>query len=79
MFVAEDGRVWVRRWPPPGRRNETFFDVFDPSARFLGTVDLPVRLSGVHHPAIGTDALVGVTVDEETDLESIVRARFRIP
>ena len=79
VFVADDGRVWVRRWPPPGRRGESFFDVFDPAGRHLGTVVLPVRLAAAHHPVIGTEVLVGVTIDEETDLESIVRARFRAP
>ena len=78
VFVAEDGRIWVRRWPPAGRRNESFFDVFDgATAHLLGTVVLPVRLAAAHHPVIGPDVLVGVTVDEETDLESIVRVRFR--
>ena len=79
VFAADDDRVWVRRWAPPGRRAESFFDVFDPAGRFLGTVMLPVRLAAGHHPAIGRDVLVGVTIDEETDLESVVRVRFRAP
>jgi hypothetical protein len=76
VFAAEDGRVWVRRWPPAGRGGETFFDVFDANARFLGTVVLPVALAAGHHPVIRSDMLVGVVIDRETDLESIVRLRF---
>jgi hypothetical protein len=40
---------------------------------------LPVRLAAAHHPVIGPDVLVGVTIDPETDVESIVRVRFRSP
>jgi hypothetical protein len=76
VFAAEDGRVWVRRWPPAGRGAETFFDVFDATSRFLGTVVLPVSLAAGHHPVIRGDMLVGVTIDRDTDLESVVRLRF---
>ena len=79
VFAAEDGRVWVRRWPTASRSVESLFDVFDANGRFLGTVTMPVRLAAEHHPVIGRDVLVGVTIDPETDLESIVRVRFRAP
>ena len=76
VFAAEDGRVWVRRWPPAGRGSETIFDVFDAASRFLGTVVLPVSLAAGHHPVIRSDMVVGVTIDRTTDLESVVRLRF---
>ncbi len=79
VFWAEDGRVWVRRWPTAPRSPESVFDVFDASARFLGTVAIPVHLAAGHHPVIRSDFLVGVTIDPDTDLESIVRVRFRSP
>lgn len=76
VFAAEDGRVWVRRWAPAGRSSETFFDVFDAEAKFLGTGVLPVVLAAAQHPVIRPDIIVGVVVDRETDLESVVRLRF---
>lgn len=79
VFGAEDGRVWVRRWPTAPRSTESIFDVFDASGRFLRTVVIPLRLAAAHHPVIGPDVLVGVTIDPETDVESIIRVRFRSP
>ena len=79
VFAAEDGRVWVRRWPLVPRTSESIFDVFEPGGRMLATVSIPVRLAAGHHPVIGSDVLVGVTTDPETDVESIVRVRFRAP
>jgi hypothetical protein len=79
VFGADDGRVWVRRWPMAPRSSDSVFDVFDATGRFLRTVVLPVRLAAAHHPVIGPDVLVGVTIDPETDVESIVRVRFRSP
>ena len=78
VFAAEDGTVWVRRWPPAGRGGETFLDVFDARGAFLTTVILPVALAAGHHPVLTGDAIVGVTIDRDTDLESVVRLRFRL-
>jgi len=58
VFAAADGRVWVRRWPLAGRRDESVFDVFDGAARFLGTVIAPVRLAAGRHPVINRESLI---------------------
>jgi hypothetical protein len=78
LFVASDDRIWVQRWPPANRGQETFFDVFDPDGGFRATVVLPVRLILPHHPAITPDAIHGVIRDPETDIESVVRLRYTI-
>ena len=81
MVAAADGRVWVRRWPPPGRASETFFDVFDADGSYRATVVLPVRLEMGRRgptPYIGESVIAGVIMDPDTDTQSVVRLGFSL-
>ncbi len=72
VFVTRDGRVWAL---PYGRRGETgrLADVFTPDGRYLGRLELPVRLRW-SVPPVGTgDALYGVRRDPATGVDQVVR------
>ena len=79
VHAADDGRVWVERWPPPGRAGESFYDVFDGEGRFLGVVVLPVRFTGEVQPAFTANRAAGVVTDPETGVERIAVYTFRPP
>lgn len=72
MFVDDAGYVWVNRMTssPAGRD----YDVFDPSGRFLGSLELPVPLSSFRR-VVGDD-LYGTTTDE-LGVPYVVRLRIQ--
>jgi hypothetical protein len=79
LYVAEDGRIWVERWPPAARDAETFFDVFSAGADFLGSIHLPVPLQSSPPPWIGEVGIVGVVVDPDFDVQRVVTLSFNDP
>jgi len=72
LFVGRTGRVWVL---PYGRRGETgrLADVFGSEGRYLGRLELPVRLRWSVHPIVTEDALYGVRDDPATGVNQVVR------
>jgi hypothetical protein len=68
--VAEDGDLWVRRWPGTGT-DETVFDVLDPTGTLLHAVRVPAALRSVPAPWIAGDLVVGVIVDPTTGVEQV--------
>ncbi|HEU4628404.1 MAG TPA: hypothetical protein VFS08_01625 [Gemmatimonadaceae bacterium] len=76
VVAADDGSVWVRRWPPADGRARTLFDVFDAERRFRAVVELPIMLAPEPAPAIRGDVVVGVVRDPATDLATVVRLRL---
>jgi hypothetical protein len=68
--VAEDGDLWVRRWPGTGM-DETVFDVLDPTGTLLHAVRVPAALRSVPAPWIASGLVVGVIVDPTTGVEQV--------
>jgi hypothetical protein len=79
VWAAEDGRVWVQRWPPEGRAAESFFDVFDDTGIFLGVVVVPGVFETDPVPLLLADAFYGVVKDPDTGVHRVVRAGFTEP
>lgn len=73
--VAVDETIWVRRWPRPGRR-ESIFDVFTGDGQFLRTTIIPAPLALDPPPYITAGTLLGVVIDPDTEVESVVAFRF---
>jgi hypothetical protein len=73
--VAMDETIWVRRWPRPGRR-ESIFDVFTGDGQFLRTTIKPAPLALDPPPYITAGTLLGVVIDPDTEVESVVVFRF---
>ncbi len=72
------GRIWLRRWPPPGQEDgATYFDVFDASGEPLRTVMLKALLVADTAPFMTDDYIVGVVRDPATDTQSVML--FRMP
>lgn len=76
VHAGADGRVWVERWPPAGG---AAYDVFAPDGGYLGVVALPVRFAREPSPYFAGDAMYGVVVDPETDVQRVVRLRAAVP
>lgn len=72
VFVSRAGRLWVL---PYGGWGETgrLADVFTPAGRYLGRLELPVRLRWYAAPVITEEALYGVRADPATGVHQVVR------
>ena len=53
--------MWVMR-PVRDRRADVTYDVFDPEGRLLGEVSVPVGMSRLASPLIGSDYFMGAWV-----------------
>jgi hypothetical protein len=73
--VAVDETIWVRRWPRPGRL-ESIFDVFTRDGQFLRTTIIPAPLALDPPPFISARTLLGVVIDPEFEVESVVVFRI---
>lgn len=78
LFVARDGRVWVL---PYGRQGQTgrIADIFTPEGRYLGRLELPVRLRWSVSPVVTEEALYGVREDPATGVHQVVRIAIEEP
>lgn len=74
VFAAPDGALWVRRWSPPAQQRVSLFDVFTPAGAYHHTVTLPANCAGVPAPVVRGRTLACVSIDDETDTESLVIA-----
>ncbi|HEX2166207.1 MAG TPA: 6-bladed beta-propeller [Longimicrobiales bacterium] len=73
FFFADDGAIWVEREAGPDDQGR-HFDIFDPTGRYLGILDLPFSLTG-SAPIIRDGRLYGITADE-LGVQYVVRARI---
>ncbi|MGH7524310.1 MAG: hypothetical protein ACREK8_08395 [Gemmatimonadales bacterium] len=71
LVVSRDGSVWARE--DGDSTSVQHWDVFDPSARWLGEIDVP---AGVDIMEIGAEYLLGRTRDPDGWTEHVVVYRF---
>lgn len=64
-YAANDGTVWIRRWPVAGPAR-TIFDVFGADGRLLTTVTLPRAIALEPHPILSLTRIVAIGVDQDT-------------
>jgi hypothetical protein len=76
LFFDDHGRPWVIPAGPAGE--QTSFDVFEPSGRYLGRVASPLKVLFSPAPVVRGDYLYGVTQDEQ-GVNSVVRLRIERP
>ena len=71
VFVGRTNRIWVL---PYGDTGETgrLVDVFDPEGRYLGRLELPVRLRWSVPPVVTHDAIYGVREEPATGVDQVV-------
>lgn len=72
-------RIWVQRWPPAGRSDARLFDVLTYNGHFLASVEVPAPLLDSPPPYFGTETVVGVVQDPDTDVHTVVVSRFTLP
>ncbi len=65
VYGADDGTVWVRRWPV-GIPQRTIFDVFAPNGRLVTVVTLPRAIAIEPQPRLGLDRIIAIGIDPET-------------
>lgn len=63
FFFDPEGNLWARPYMP-GDSTGRALDVFDPDGRFLGRVQVPVKLRRWPEPVVRDGWLWGVTLDE---------------
>ena len=73
LFVAEDGRVWVRT---AGADSLVTFDLYDPDGRYAGTAVTPMNVSSSLAPVVRGQEFWAVVTDE-FDVQYVVRGRLR--
>lgn len=78
VHVGTYGHLWVERWPPEGRGEERFYDLFDPSGVFCGTVALPAPVVRDPPPYFGEDSIYGVVRDPDTEVDRVVRLDLEV-
>jgi sugar lactone lactonase YvrE len=71
-YGGQDGRVWVRRWPPGGA-DQTIFDVFDPDGRLRAVVVLPNAIAADATPVLSLDGVAAIGIDRDTGANTIIR------
>ncbi len=76
VVATPAGEVWVRRWPPPGLRGASLFDVFGAAGAYRHTLVLPADCADAPAPAVRGRLVACVEVDGETGAESVVVARL---
>ena len=72
VVAANDGSIWVRRWPVAGRK-VTIFDVFDASGRFTHVVVLPRVILNEPTPVILRGGVLAAVEDPETGAIGVLR------
>lgn len=77
LTVAQDGSIWVERWPPEGRDDSRYYDVFDSSGRFQKSVVLRAPLVRDPSPWFGERSIAGILRHADTGVERVVR--FDVP
>jgi hypothetical protein len=60
IVIGHRGRIWVVTNASAARAS---FDVFDPSGRYLGSLESPVPISALPPPVVDGDTLAGVAAD----------------
>ena len=73
LHVASDRSIWVERWPAEGEGQSRFYDILDDDGRFRARVILRAPLVRDPPPFFGSNYVVGVVVDPETEVERVVR------
>jgi hypothetical protein len=76
LFFDDGGRPWVI--PAQAEGEQTTFDVFEPSGRYLGRVASPVKVLSAPAPVVRGDYLYGLTHDD-LGVSSVVRLRIERP
>jgi len=75
--IGEGDRIWLERWPSEGKAGAVrIYDVLAYDGTHLGTVRVPLPLLRDPPPFFGLDVLYGVVRDPQTEVESVVGARF---
>lgn len=64
-YSADDGSLWVRRWPTGGT-DLTIFDIFASDGRLLVVMILPRVIALEPTPRLGLDQVVAIGVDSDT-------------
>jgi hypothetical protein len=72
VHVANDGDIWVRRWPVGGS-GQTIFDVFDQGGTYQCTVVLPREIRVEPTPILSLTSVVGVAAHPLTDESMVIR------
>lgn len=80
QLVADpEGNLWVCRFQPPWSNEFSRWDVHDPAGRWLGTVELPIRL---HHREelleVGTDYVL-LLLRDDLDVQRVAKYRLIKP
>lgn len=77
FFVADDGALWVERWPRPDSIGRVF-DVLDDKGEFRSRVILPFALARVPTDPIVRDGLLYAVTADSSGREFVVRSRLVI-
>jgi len=73
IHVATNGAIWIERWPPEGRGDYRYFDVFSADGEFMTSYELRAPLTTDPPPFFGSEYVVGVVTDPLTDVDRVVR------
>lgn len=73
IHVAADRSIWVERWPSEGDTESRSYDVLGDDGQLRGRVVLRAPLSRDPPPFFGTNFVVGVVNDPDTNVERVVR------
>ena len=78
VHAGSSDRVWVERWRPEAVPESSYFDVLEYDGSHAGTVVVPVPLLNDPPPYFGDDVVIGITMDPQTEVHSVVVSRFRL-
>lgn len=73
VHVADDGSIWIERWPLEGEHDKRFFDVFSELGAYKAPVVIPVPLMRDPPPFFTDGAVYGVVADSATQVHQIVK------
>jgi hypothetical protein len=77
VVVRDDDSIWLERWPPAGRGDFRYYDVFDYGGRLLRTIVLAAPIVRDPAPYFGEHIVVGVIRDVDTGVERVVAFDLR--
>lgn len=72
VHTAENGDIWVQRWPPEGDGHRTHFDVYTRGGEYVRSVVLPDLVLTSPPPYVGSGRMITVAQDPATDVHKVL-------